>query len=276
MRCCPHSPPGSLHALGASKSLHAVTSLLNWYKMVCMGDLSQGLVLIKKNTSIYFIHEQYGTQVCWLKRYCGFNRELFFFNVCKCPRSPQTLASICRSIDIYGGFRAVAAREKYPGFIFVVAIDGELEILNCWYFGEILPFYKRTNRRYSTETEMSSFWWNFHHWLHWKLSKWQLPVQPVMKISSKWRHFRFSVRDKGGTSAIVTTPRVQTSAQLYTPNTTKMWHSRKSNVRIVGPILPWLQTCLQVTVIPTIMHIKNEMTFENCDSASCWRWGQTP
>ena len=44
-----------------------------------------------------------------------------------------------------------------------------------------------------TETEMLSFWWNFHHWLHWKLSKWQLPVQPVMKISSKWRHFRFSV-----------------------------------------------------------------------------------
>ena len=46
-----------------------------------------------------------------------------------------------------------------------------------------------------TETEMSSFWWNFHHWLHWKLSKWQLPVQPVMKISSKWRHFRFSDAD---------------------------------------------------------------------------------
>ena len=43
-----------------------------------------------------------------------------------------------------------------------------------------------------TETEMS-FWWNFHHWLHWKLSKWQLPVQPVMKISSKWWHFHFSV-----------------------------------------------------------------------------------
>ena len=40
---------------------------------------------------------------------------------------------------------------------------------------------------------MLSFWWNFHHWLHWKLSSWQLPVQPVMKISSKWQHFRFSV-----------------------------------------------------------------------------------
>ena len=44
----------------------------------------------------------------------------------------------------------------------------------------------------NTETEMSSFWWNYHHWLHWKLSKWQLPVQSVMKISSKWRHFCFS------------------------------------------------------------------------------------
>ena len=31
----------------------------------------------------------------------------------------------------------------------------------------------------------------FHHWLHWKLSEWQLPLQPVMKISSKW-HFCFS------------------------------------------------------------------------------------
>ena len=43
-----------------------------------------------------------------------------------------------------------------------------------------------------TETKMSSFWLNFHHWLHWKLSFWQLPVQPVIKISSKWRHFCFS------------------------------------------------------------------------------------
>ena len=46
-----------------------------------------------------------------------------------------------------------------------------------------------------TETKMSSFWRNFNHWLHWKLSFWQLPVQPVMKISSKWRHFRFSAAD---------------------------------------------------------------------------------
>ena len=45
----------------------------------------------------------------------------------------------------------------------------------------------------NTETKMSSFWWKFHHWLHRKLSFWQLSVQPVMKISSKWWHFRFSV-----------------------------------------------------------------------------------
>ena len=39
---------------------------------------------------------------------------------------------------------------------------------------------------------MSSFWGHFQHWLHRKLSIWQLLVQPVMKISSKWQHFRFS------------------------------------------------------------------------------------
>ena len=44
----------------------------------------------------------------------------------------------------------------------------------------------------NTETQMSSFWRNFHHWLHRKLSKWQLSVQSVIKISSKWQHFRFS------------------------------------------------------------------------------------
>ena len=32
----------------------------------------------------------------------------------------------------------------------------------------------------------------FFHWLHWKLSLLQLPLQPMMEISSKW-HFCFSV-----------------------------------------------------------------------------------
>ena len=33
-----------------------------------------------------------------------------------------------------------------------------------------------------------AIWWNVHHWLHWKLSFWQLSVQPMINISSKW-HF---------------------------------------------------------------------------------------
>ena len=32
------------------------------------------------------------------------------------------------------------------------------------------------------KTKTSSFWWNFHHWLHCKLSLWQLPMQPASKI----------------------------------------------------------------------------------------------
>ena len=57
--------------------------------------------------------------------------------------------------------------------------------------------------RHASETKMSSFWYNFHHWLHRKLSFWQLSVQPVMKISSKWRHFRFSVVIKTRATLIV-------------------------------------------------------------------------
>ena len=40
---------------------------------------------------------------------------------------------------------------------------------------------------------MSSFGRNFHHSLHIQLSFWQLPVQPMTKISPKWPHFSFGV-----------------------------------------------------------------------------------
>ena len=49
--------------------------------------------------------------------YCGFNIEPFCSDVCGDHRRPQTLAEICRNMGICCGFRAVAAREKYPGFI---------------------------------------------------------------------------------------------------------------------------------------------------------------
>ena len=45
----------------------------------------------------------------------------------------------------------------------------------------------------SIYTEMKlTFVRNFHHCLHWKMLKWQLPVQPMTKILSKWHHFGFS------------------------------------------------------------------------------------
>ena len=41
------------------------------------------------------------------------------------------------------------------------------------------------NAQSITKTKMS-FWRNFTHWLHWKLSFWQFPVQPMIKFSSNW------------------------------------------------------------------------------------------
>ena len=46
--------------------------------------------------------------------YCGFNIEPFYSED---QRRPQTLAEICRNMGICCGFRAMAARDKYPGFI---------------------------------------------------------------------------------------------------------------------------------------------------------------
>ena len=43
------------------------------------------------------------------------------------------------------------------------------------------------------ETERWSCWRICYHWLHWKLSFWQLPVQPVITNASTWRLFRFSI-----------------------------------------------------------------------------------
>ena len=67
-------------------------------------------------------------------------------------------------------------------------------------FKNILTSSKESHQRiyfnkilfYTTEKYVSSFWWNFHHFLHTKLSKWQLPVQPVMEISWRWQCFCFS------------------------------------------------------------------------------------
>ena len=66
----------------------------------------------------------------------------------------------------------------------------------CLHFDEI--FITGCTESCQNDNFQCSQWWKFHQnddifVSVWKLSKWQLPVQPVMKISSKWRHFRFSV-----------------------------------------------------------------------------------
>ena len=50
---------------------------------------------------------------------------------------------------------------------------------------------ERIENTCNTETEILSFWRQFHHWLYRKLSKWQLSLQAVTKISLKCWNFRF-------------------------------------------------------------------------------------
>ena len=70
--------------------------------------------------------------------YCGFNIEPFSSDVCEDHRRPQTLAEICRNMGICCGFRTVAAREKYPGFILLWGHDS---VVPLW-CGQFFPHYK--------------------------------------------------------------------------------------------------------------------------------------
>ena len=65
--------------------------------------------------------------------------------------------------------------------------------------------------------EKSSLRWNVHHWLHWKLSKWQLPVQPVMKNLSKWRHFCFSADGQAPSASATSQTHIDNQINTLTP-----------------------------------------------------------
>ena len=97
---------------GHPSLFHAATSLLNWYKMACMVNI---LHRIWWNLWACFLCvcnlEHWKT----LKNYCGFNTKSYCSGVCGYHQGPKTLAKICRNICCC--FRAVAAREKYPGFM---------------------------------------------------------------------------------------------------------------------------------------------------------------
>ena len=70
--------------------------------------------------------------------YWGFSIEPFCSDVCEDHRCPQTLAEICRNMGICCGFRAVAARGKYPGFILLDIIIVLLIIyLTIWTQGAV-------------------------------------------------------------------------------------------------------------------------------------------
>ena len=56
-------------------------------------------------------------QAFWLMNYCGFNIVHFGSDVYGDHQRPQTPAELCRNMDICFGFRAVATRVRYPGFI---------------------------------------------------------------------------------------------------------------------------------------------------------------
>ena len=49
--------------------------------------------------------------------YRGFNTQPFCSDACGDHRRPQTLAEMCRNMGICYGFRSLAARVKYPGFM---------------------------------------------------------------------------------------------------------------------------------------------------------------
>ena len=77
------------------------------------------------------------------------------------------------------------------------------ELIRVWTscnFGCFLPVRDMTCSRYSqfwpqiitqhafTGNGNVPIWWHFHHWLHSKLSNWQLSLQPVIYIVSVHRH----------------------------------------------------------------------------------------
>ena len=72
--------------------------------------------------------------------YCGFNIEPLCSDVCGDHRRPQTLAEICKNMGICCGYRAVAAREKYPGFMLFIARIQHCDdhICHCGEYMELL------------------------------------------------------------------------------------------------------------------------------------------
>ena len=73
------------------------------------------------HTDLYFrVCTIWDAQSFKLTNYCGFNIQPSCSDMCGDHRRPQTLAEMCRNMGICYGFRSVAARVKYPGFIYLL------------------------------------------------------------------------------------------------------------------------------------------------------------
>ena len=58
-----------------------------------------------------------GRTVVLIDKFSWFNIQPLCSDVCGDHRRPQTLAEMCRNMGICYGFRSMAARVKYPGFM---------------------------------------------------------------------------------------------------------------------------------------------------------------
>ena len=109
--------------------------------------------------------------------------------MCGDHRRPQTLAEMCRNMGICYGFRSVATRVKYLGFM-QLCLES---IGNCW-----IPYTNATcTLTYTPTIILFPLYWNpnniitenhkllwcqlCHHWWCWSFSVWQTPVSPVIE-----------------------------------------------------------------------------------------------
>ena len=103
--------------LGASESLscsHIPFNLI-WNGL-------HGKYVIQTHLGEIYEHVSYvcaiwDTQAFSLKNHCSFNTKSYCSDVCRYHRRPQTLAETWKNMCTCCGFKAVASRRKYPGFM---------------------------------------------------------------------------------------------------------------------------------------------------------------
>ena len=99
IKCCHSFPPGSLHVQWAFESFSKGMSLLNWYKIVCMGKLSYAYIWIKSMHMFFKFDLGFPDFFIW-GSVVVFNLEPYCLYVCIYQGWPQTLVEIYRNMVI--------------------------------------------------------------------------------------------------------------------------------------------------------------------------------